>query len=156
MTVIGSALLMLAALLSGNGDAIGIYHSWGAFREAAPTRCFAIAEPVRHTRNKAFASVSTWPDRGIRSQLAVHLSQVVGDRPVTLSIDDRHFTLIATNAAAWAPDRRTDRAIVEAMRSGRSMSVEGVSATGRPFADVYQLAGAATAIDAAALSCVTR
>ena len=40
------------------------------------------------------------------------------------------------------------------MRGGRSMSVEAVAPHGRPFADVYALAGAATAIDAAALGCV--
>jgi hypothetical protein len=36
------------------------------------------------------------------------------------------------------------------------MSVEAVGARGRPFADVYALPGAATAIDAAALGCAAR
>jgi hypothetical protein len=36
------------------------------------------------------------------------------------------------------------------------MSVEAVGAGGRPFADVYALPGAATAIDAAVLSCSGR
>ncbi|MGN6376512.1 MAG: hypothetical protein ACTHMG_13305 [Sphingomonas sp.] len=152
-----AVLTMLAlAVPAAARSKIGIYHDWGAFQEDAPQRCFAIAEPVRHTADKAFASVSTWPERGLRNQIAVHLSRTVGDRPVTLSIGERQFTLIARGAAAWAPDARADRAIVAAMRSGRSMSVEGVSASGRPFADVYALAGAATAIDAAALACVPR
>jgi hypothetical protein len=146
--------LILAAAPAADREMIGVYQSWGAFQESAPERCFAIAEPVRRTRDKAFASVSTWPARGLRNQIASHLSRPVADRPVTLSIGERRFTLIAKGAAAWAPDSRTDRAIVAAMRSGRSMSIEGVSASGRPFADTYALAGAATAIDAAGLACV--
>ena len=72
---------------------------------------------------------------------------------MTLAIGERRFTLSANTDAAWAPDAATDRAIVAAMRGARSMSVAAVSARGRAFADTYALAGAATAIDAAALGC---
>jgi hypothetical protein len=155
--MIRTALILLALLAPASGrEAIGIYHAWGAFREADPTRCFAIAEPVRRGGG-AFASVATWPARGIRSQIAIRLSRPARDGLApTLSIDERRFTLTARGQGAWAPDRRTDAAIVMAMRSGRSMSISGVSITGRPFADTYALPGAASAIDAAALACLTR
>lgn len=151
----GLILLALAATTAGR-EAIGVYHNWGAFREADPVRCFAIAEPLSH-RGGAFASIASWPRRGIRNQLAIRLSRPVraGIAP-TLSIDERRFTLVARGREAWAPDSRTDAAIVAAMRSARSMSVSAVSATGRPFADTYELPGAATAIDAAALACLPR
>ena len=42
---------------------------------------------------------------------------------------------------------------IAAMRSERSMSVEALARNGGAFADTYRLAGAATAIDAAALAC---
>ena len=155
--MIRAGLLLLALMAPAAGrEAIGVYHGWGAFREASPTRCFAIAEPLRHGGG-AFASVATWPGRGVRNQLAIRLSRPVraGIAP-TLSIDERRFTLIARGQEAWAPDPRTDAAIVAAMRSARSMSVSGVSVTGRPFADTYALPGAASAIDAAALACLPR
>jgi len=75
---------------------------------------------------------------------------------VTLSIGERRFQLVGGASDAWAPDARTDAAIVAAIRSARSMSVESVDAQGRPFADTYALRGAATAIDAAALGCAQR
>ena len=75
---------------------------------------------------------------------------------MTLSIGERRFALVATGLDAWAADAPSDRALVAAMRAGRSMSVEAVGAGGRPFADVYALAGAATAIDAAARACARR
>jgi hypothetical protein len=155
MSRVAALLLALAGAATGR-QAIGIYHTWGAFREANPTRCFALAEPVRRGGG-AFASIATWPARGIRSQLAIRLSHAERDGVApTLSIDERRFTLTSRGQGAWAPDRRTDAAIVRAMRSGRSMSVSGVSAAGRPFADTYALPGAASAIDAAALACLTR
>ena len=98
-----------------------------------------------------------WPQDGARNQLHVRLSRERNPRArVTVSVGDRRFELVAGNADAWAPDARTDAAVVAAIRSGRSMSVETLSKSGQPFADVYGLRGAATAIDAASLACAKR
>ena len=75
---------------------------------------------------------------------------------VTLAVGERRFELMAGPSDAWAPDVRTDAAIVTAIRSSRSMSVESLASGGGAFADVYALKGAATAIDAAALGCARR
>lgn len=151
---LAAALLLLAA--PAGRETIGVYHGWGAFRDAAPPRCFAVARPIAAGgRSTGFASVATWPGRALRASLYVRLSRK-RDRsaPVTLTIGERRFVLVAGTLDAWAADLPSDRAIVAALRSGRSMSVEAVGLGGRPFADVYALAGAATAIDAATLACV--
>jgi hypothetical protein len=143
--------------------AIAIFREWGAFREGsddAPTRCFAIAEPPPNSANAgrgAFASVADWPAKRVRAQLSIQLSHTAreGER-VVLSIGDAAFPLIVHGRSAWAHDRRQDAAIVAAMRSGSSMSISAVGANGNPFADVYRLRGAASAIDAAALACPPR
>ena len=147
--------LALQAAASGR-QALGIYSGWGAFRDAAPLRCFAIAEPLgRRLAARPFASIATWPGLAARNQLHVRLSRPRSPSArVTLSIGERRFELVAGDADAWAPDARTDAAIVAAIRSGRAMSVETVSARGSPFADTYALKGAATAIDASAVGCV--
>lgn len=157
------ALLFVALVAAAPAvarDSLGIFESWGAFRDDSPRRCFAIARPVRPIsarRAGAFASIATWPGQGLRNQINVHLSRARNSNAkVTLSVGERRFELIAGDRDAWAPDTETDRAIVGAMRSGRSMSVESVSRMGRPFADIYLLKGAATAIDAAAIGCVAR
>jgi hypothetical protein len=138
-------------------EPLGVFERWGAFSDAAPRRCYAIAQPVRAgaaARWRPFASVATWPGRGARNQLHIRLSRERDPRArVTLSVGERRFGLVAGKADAWAPDKRTDAAVVAAIRSGRSMSVESLSRGGQPFADVYALRGAATAIDAASLAC---
>jgi len=151
------ALVAVAAPAAAR-DSLGIFDSWGAFSDDAPRRCFAIAQPVGPKAGngqwRPFASIGSWPGQSARNQLHVRLSHERDPRAqVTLSVGDRRFALVAGNADAWAPDSRTDAAVVAAIRSGRSMSVETLGKNGQPFADVYALRGAATAIDAATLGC---
>ena len=146
--------LVAAASPAAARDALGVWGGWGAFSDPSPRRCFAIAQPADPNDKTGFASVSTWPGQNIRGQVHVRLSKPrAGTARVTLSIGDRRFDLVAGAADAWAPDARTDAAIVAAMRANRSMSVEALARDGSAFADTYRLSGAATAIDAAALAC---
>lgn len=152
-----------AAAGSTGRSVLGIFDGWGAFSEPSPTRCFAIARPLRAGREAvgtaggAFASITTWPDRDIHNQFHVRLSHLRDPRArVTLSVGERRFDLVADAINGWTADVRTDRAVVSAFRTSRSMSVETVSRGGAPFADVYPLRGAATAIDAAGLGCARR
>lgn len=154
------AIMLWLAVPAAARDTLGVFKGWGAFRDATPRRCFAIAQPVVAGGRAAwrpFASIATWPNRGLRASLHIRLSRE-RDRSagVTLSIGERRFALVANGADAWAADEPSDRAIVAALRGGRSMSVEAVGVGGHPFADTYSLAGAPTAIDAAALACIGR
>lgn len=160
--------LLAAALIAAGATApaqsaretIGIHGGWGAFREGAPPRCFAMAAPERAgaaQRWRPFASIVAGFGRDRRGALFVRLSAAASPAArVTLAIDERRFALSARGSAAWAPDGETDRAIVAAMRGARAMSVSAATPAGRPFADTYALAGAATAIDAATLACAGR
>jgi Invasion associated locus B (IalB) protein len=150
---------LLLALLSTPveaRDSLGVYEDWGAFRDAQPFRCFAIAEPESTSGGKwrPYATIAHWPVSRVRGQIHVRLSRAMREgAKITLTIDDRRATMIGSGADVWAPSRQMDAAIVAAMRSGRSMSIETVAATGSGFADAYRLKGAASAIDAAALGC---
>ena len=152
-----AVLLVLAAAPVAARDPIGTFGRWGAFRDPSPRHCFAISEPVQTVRGGAqrgFVSIARWPSAGMKTQLHVRLTRPRHPRAaVVLSVGERRFTLTAGPSDAWAPDDATDRAIVAAMRSGRSLSVETLNARGRPFVDAYALHGAATAIDAATLAC---
>jgi hypothetical protein len=157
------ALILSAVMATGVPQAqartsLGIFQNWGAFRDASPRRCFAIARPVGPAaESQPFASIATWPGDGVRGQLHIRLSRTRNPRSrVMLSVGERRFELMAGERDAWAPDTRTDLAIVAAIRQGRSMSVETMGTNGGAFADTYALQGAATAIDAAALGCLRR
>ena len=156
-----SLFLMLAAMpavaLAAGPAALGIFDGWGAFRDPATPRCYALASPsatIGTPQVKAYASVGYWPKSRIRGQFYVRLSKARDPaRELRLTIGSRRFILTGNGAHGWASDPRMDAAIVAAMRSAPSMSVESGTANGRAIADIYRLRGAATAIDAAALGC---
>jgi len=161
------ATLSLASPLAAK-DSLGVFGQWGAFRDPSVPRCYAIAapEPERRSRGAAratvqeargqasFASVGTWPRRGVRGQVHVRLSRTVAKgSAITLSLGGRSFALRGSGGDAWAQDARMDAAIVAAMRSAPSMSVSARDGAGRRFSDRYSLDGAATALDAATVGC---
>lgn len=150
------ALIALAAPLSAR-DSLGIFSSWGAFRDPEVPRCYAIAKPRANGREsdyRAFVSVGTWPRRQVRGQVHLRLSRKLAeDARITLTVGDRRFQLIGGGGDAWARDRAMNAAIVAAIRSAGRMIVTARDAQGRRFSDSYDLTGAATAMDAATVGC---
>lgn len=150
----------LAAAPAAAKDSLGVFGSWGAFRDPTVPRCYAIAIPTvsRSARDYApFASVGTWPRRGVRGQVHFRLSRAVAERAsITLSIAGQRLTLTGSGGDAWATDRGMDAAIIAAMRSADSMTVSARDQRGRQFSDRYPLTGAATAMDAATVGCARR
>jgi hypothetical protein len=155
----GAALAALAlAAPAGARDALGIFGNWGAFRETESQRCFAMAEPAGRPGDtgkwRPFAAIGWWPKQGVRGQVNIRLAREIAPGSVaTLTIGAQRFALVGGGADLWAKDRQGDAAIIAAMRSGETMTVHARARDGGPLSDRYQLRGAATAIDAAALGC---
>jgi len=156
--VAASALLASPAVAR---DSLGIYESWGAFRDPASAtgepRCYAIAkaQSSRLARDyEPYATVAIWPRQAIRNQVHWRLSRKLapGSR-IVLSIGSQRFDLTGGGGDAWTVDRRMDAAVVAAMRSAPSMTVSARGAASGGFSNTWPLAGAATAMDAAALGC---
>ncbi|MFN2100367.1 invasion associated locus B family protein [Altererythrobacter sp. MF3-039] len=154
--LIGTLAALCAAPLAAR-DSLGVFSDWGAFRDAATPRCYAISKPfetVEQPDYEAFASVGTWPLRQVRGQVHFRLSRPIAERSaVTLSVGSRRFSLAAGGGDAWARDPAMDAAIVAAMRSANTMTVRARDRTGRVFSDRYRLAGVASALDAATVAC---
>lgn len=143
--------LALAAPLAAK-ESLGVFDGWGAFRDAGKTRCYAIAQPRGGDATGAFASIATWPRRGVRGQVHIRLSRPVDDdSAVSLRIGRNTFPLVARGRDAWAPDNKGDAAIIAAMRSNSTMRVRAAGISER-----YDLEGVATAIDAAIVGCANR
>ena len=138
-------------------DRLGVYQSWAAFRDAETPRCYAIAAPEESVGTpdlKAYLAIGFWPKRGVSHQIYVRLSRErSANSVITLSAGGRRFRLKGEGSSGWATDRRMDLAIIAAMRSATSLSVESIGRDGRSIVDAYALRGAPSAIDAAALGC---
>jgi hypothetical protein len=144
--------LLLAATPVAARESLGVYDSWAAFKDASPRRCYAIAKAGGKAAAPAYATVSLWPDKGVRGSVHLVLSrEVPAKATIRLTVGDKRFTLVTKGRNAWAADARADAAIIAAMRSASRMSVSGGG-----FTDRYTLTGAATAIDAATVGCAKR
>lgn len=153
------ALLSLALLATPAQarDSLGMFGEWGAFRDPAAPRCYAIAMAAPSTLRRdfqPFASVGTWPRQNVRGQVHFRLSRKLQPgAPITLTVGRMRFALVGGGGDAWAADQRMDAAIVAAMRSATQMIVNARGADGRGFSNTWSLEGAATAMDAAAVGC---
>jgi len=161
-TRVAFIILVLAASPLAAKDSLGVFGEWGAFRDPQVPRCYAIAAAESQARasdrarqeHAPFASVGTWPKRGVRGQLHVRLSRnLAAGARISLSLGGQRFALTGGGGDAWASERPMDAAIVAAMRSAGSMSVSATDRAGRRFTDRYSLEGAATAMDAATVGC---
>lgn len=157
-------VLCLTALPLAAKQDLGVFGNWAAFRDPETPRCYAIAkanDPVLESEKsrdyEPFASVGTWPRRGIRNQLHFRLSrQIRQNSRVTLIIDGKSWALRGGGGDAWTSGQRMDAQVLAAMRSGTRMTVRGTDVRGRLFTNRYSLQGAATAMDAAQLGCSSR
>ena len=142
-------------------DNLGVFSAWGAFRDPAVPRCYAIAAPDtaraglgEHDEHAAFASIGTWPRRQVRGQLHVRLSRTMAPHSsIRLALGSHRFDLTGAGADAWGQDARMDAAIVAAMRSAGAIYVSATDRAGHRFTDKFSLDGAATAMDAATIGC---
>ncbi len=138
-------------------DSLGVFSDWGAFRDPKIPRCYAIAKPAPSRLERDFepyASIGTWPKRQVRNQLHIRLSRkTASEGQITLRIGNKSFVLTGAGGNAWAKDRSMDAAVVAAMRSASQMTVSARDSSGRNFSNAYDLAGAATAMDAATVGC---
>lgn len=153
-------LLLLAVLVASPAlarDGLGVFGQWAAFRDPATPRCYAIAMAAPSTMQRDFqpyADVAWWPRQGVRGQVHFRLSRKLQpNAPISLSIGGQRIALVGGGGDAWAADKRGDAAIMAAMRSAKDMTISARDASGRGFTNSYDLGGAATAMDAAAVGC---
>ena len=153
-------LLLALASPAAAKDSLGMFGSWGAFRDDDAKRCYAIAKPApsRLQRDhEPYATIGTWPGRNLRGQVHLRLSRSLREgSAITLQIGRQSFRLVGGGSDAWAADRTMDAAIVAAMRSASGMTVRATDTRGRGFSNSYSLEGAASAMDAATVACARR
>lgn len=135
-----------------------VIHSGGAWAaidrgEAceAATRSLRIAAKGRAQSRAGFGFSADGKRWG---EFRARLSRTI--RPgsnVMLTVGQQPFLLTARGEWAWSRGPAQEQAIMAAVRTAGGMRIEARDAGGRRFADRYLLAGAPTAIDAAAARC---
>jgi hypothetical protein len=143
-------------------DPLGEFGRWAgwALTEAGGKLCYIYSEPTRSEgdytrRGDTYVQVTHRTAAKTRNVVSITAGYPYQEQSeVELVIDgDKKFMLFTDGDTAWARDDKTDAAIVQAMRAGRTMVVRGTSARGTLTTDTYSLNGVTAAHNAISKAC---
>ncbi len=149
-------ILFLATIMAQNSWAntvpteIGEYKDWTAYsyKEGKNLVCYMASTPKKDegnykARGDIYAVITHRPaDKSYNVVNFVAGYTYKQGSNVTVKIGTNTFNNLFTNGDnAWAPDSTTDKKLVEAMKRGEKMFVEGTSSRGTKTKDTYSLSG---------------
>ena len=150
------------ALAEGEPQQIGAFEDWVAYSyDAADSKvCYVsstpkASEPKSAKRDPAFFLVTNMPGR--KPPVKGEVSTIIGypfkeGQPVKLTIDDNSYDMFSKGDTAWV-DTGSDKKIVTAMKSGKSLKVQATSWRGTSTVDTYSLKGISAALSAIDKAC---
>jgi Invasion associated locus B (IalB) protein len=141
----------------GNPTSLGASGDWEAFTyEADGSKvCYVYSAPKKSdaskkgvARDPVYFMITHWPGKKVKGQPSTFIGYTFKPgSDVKLTIDTRDFILYPVDNMAWTDKVETERAILQAMKSGKTMSVSGTSAKGTTTKDSYSLSGISAAMD---------
>jgi hypothetical protein len=169
-TLLASLLLAATVALTGGpagaaespkAELIGDFKGWSAasFEEADGKGCFMVSAPAKSEgkyskRDPVFVHVTHRPAVGTRDVVSFTAGYVYKPgSEAKLTIGNDSFTLQTREGAAWAYDDALDAKLVEAMKKGSRMVIEGTSSRGTLTRDTYSLEGVTPAYEAITKAC---
>lgn len=113
------------------------------------------SEPKDVKRDQAFFYVTSMPNEKppVRGEVSTMIGYPLKDgQAVKLTIDGERFGMFSGGDTAWV-NPGNDRKVVAAMKAGKSLKVEGISARGIRTVDTYSLSGVSDALAAMDKAC---
>jgi hypothetical protein len=162
--LIAAALLLPAQALAQtpqNPTSLGASGDWEAFTyEAEGSKvCYVYSQPKKSDpatakRGPIYFMITHWPSKKVKAQPSTFIGYTFKEgSDVKLSVDTKSFNLYPVDNMAWTDKVDTEKAILAALKSGKSMTVTGTSAKGTATKDTYSLSGISAAMDAIDVAC---
>ena len=162
LTIAAAAVLGPCAIAIAQTN-VGSFKDWNAFvsDEADGKLCFIASQPSGSKysqpikgRDAVFFMITSIPAKNIRNEASTIIGYGFGpNAEVTVDIDGTKFKMFTSNTdTAWAmPDQ--EAALVDAMKRGTKMTVQGTSKRGTVTNDAYSLSGVTAALDKLTAEC---
>src|SRR5580704_7274321 len=136
---------------------LGQYGEWGAYSAAPGGKkvCFAIARPTSSetnpqakSRNPSYMFISSRPADKVSNEVSI----VIGypfkpNTEATAVVGSTSFALYTQQDGAWIKNVSEEARLIDALRSGQSAVVKGVSVKGTQSTDTFSLKGFSQALD---------
>ena len=153
-----------ASAQSSSPVSIGSFRRWSAVtaNTADGKMCFAVSQPTESTyqpdnvksRDPAYFMLTTLPEKKIQNEVSTMIGYPFAEgSKVTVDIAGAEFALFTKDSEAWIEDPAQQPALVDAIRHGDKMTVQGTSRRGTTTIDSYSLAGSGGALKALAKEC---
>ena len=130
------------------------FQAWGAYsyKFGNSTVCYVLSvptskEPASVDHGDIFFIISQRPGQNIsyEPQAMVGYELQAGSK-VTINIDNRVFTLFTKGKSAWLENAAEEPALINAMRTGKAMTMGAVSKRGTKTGYVFSLQGISAAL----------
>jgi hypothetical protein len=136
------------------------FNDWSAYAATgSPKVCFAVAkpsdiQPKAVKRGPIFFYISRWPGDNVVDEISVKMGYPFAEgAKVTATIGGKKFELFTKEEGAFIEKPEAETTLIEAMKAGSTMKIEGRSARGTNTADTYSLKGLTEALERAAKEC---
>lgn len=138
------------------------FNDWSAYASKAnPKVCFAVAMPKSQSpknvrRDPVYFYVSRWPDDGVEAEVSIKMGYPFSPgAKVTVTVGSDKFELFTKDEGAFVEKSDIEKNLVEALKKGTTMKVDGVSSRGTKTSDDYSLSGLGDAIDRMSKECTS-
>ncbi len=138
------------------------FNDWSFYAYESPQTkiCFAAAqpkssEPAKAKRDAIMFYVSAWPKDGVKSEISIKNGYTFKKgSEVVVTIGGAIFKLFTKDERAFVADPAEELKLIETLRKGSSMTVEGTSERGTATKDTYSLTGLPQALKAVTTGCI--
>ncbi|MGE3529140.1 MAG: invasion associated locus B family protein [Methyloceanibacter sp.] len=136
------------------------YKDWTAYAgKGTPKVCFAVAKPTESSpknvkRGPILFYISQWPGDKVTNEISVKMGYPFSEgAKTTVTIGSEKFEMFTKDEGAFVEKPEMETKLIEAMKSGNSMKIQGKSSRGTATTDTYSLNGLSDALDRAAKEC---
>jgi invasion protein IalB len=130
------------------------YSDWSTYMSTGSAKvCFAISQPwaskpENAKRGPIYFYVSHWPGDKVRNEISVKIGYPFNEKlKATATIGAEKFELFTKGEGAFVEKADAEAKLVEALRGGGDLIVEGTSQRGTKTSDEYSLNGIVPALD---------
>jgi hypothetical protein len=153
--------LSFAATATPGAKLVNRFNDWALFDHDTPQMrtCFVLlgpksSEPAAAKRDSIYFYVSAWPREGVKSEVSVKVGYPLKKgSEVTVTVGANTFKLFTRDDRAFIAEPADEQKLLDALRKGSTMVVQGTSERGTVTKDTYSLAGAPRALQTLLSTC---
>lgn len=134
-----SALAEPLTLISSNKDWY-VY----SYQQAGATVCFT--HTVSVGAGDSYLQVISRPSEGVTDELSLNISQPLQMEGASITVNGKSFELVTQDTGAWLANTAESDKVIEAIRAGKDIKFNGVSASGVAIAENFSLSGSSAAL----------